>query len=101
MPAILVSSIEAHPQRNLLFLSSASLWPNWPFLPVIRRRPGKEEEYGVMFDALTACNLPGYSATVFITNVFQIPRQLDALLDLPKEVYDRPEEVEAAGWRVD
>ena len=101
MPAILVSSIEAHPQRNLLFLSSASLWPNWPYLPVIRRRPGKEEEYGVMFDAMTALGLPGFSATVFLTNLYEIPRHLDALLDMPKEVFDCPEETEAAGWRVD
>jgi hypothetical protein len=29
---------EAHPKRNLLFLR-ASLWPHWPFLPVIRGGP--------------------------------------------------------------
>ena len=100
MPS-LISVIEAHPKRNLLFLSSASLWPQWPYLPVIRRRPGQEEEYGVMFDAMTAINLPGFSATVFLTNLFEIPRQLDKLLELPREVFDRPEEIEAAGWRVD
>lgn len=97
----LLTAIESHPKRNLLFLSSASLWPNWPFLPVIRRRAGKEEEYGVMFDALTACDLAGFSATVFLTNLYEMPRELDSLLELPKEVFDRPEEVEAAGWRVD
>jgi len=97
----LLAAIEAHPKRNLLFLSNASLWPNWPYLPVIRRRPGQEEEYGVLFDALSACNVPGFSATVFLTNVHTIPRQLDALLALPKEIYDRPEEIETAGWRVD
>lgn len=100
MPSSIVDP-EAHPKRNLLFLSSAALWPHWPFLPVIRRRPGKEEEYGILFDAFTACDLPGYSATVFLTNLFEIPRPLDQLLELPKEVFDTPDEIEAAGWRVD
>ena len=38
--------------RNLLFLSDPRLWPEWPFLPLLRRRPGAEEEYGVLLDAL-------------------------------------------------
>ena len=101
MSAILVSSVEAHPKRNLLFLSNPTLWCHWPYLPVIRRRPGKEEEYGVMFDAMTALGLPGFSAAVFLTNLYEIPHQLDQLLELPREVFDRPEEIEAAGWRVD
>lgn len=54
-----------------------------------------------MFDAMTALGLPGYSATVFLTNLFEIPRQLDAWLDVPKVVFDSLEEVEAAGERVD
>jgi hypothetical protein len=36
------------------------------------RRPGRDEEYGVMFDAMTALDLPGFSATVFLTNLFEI-----------------------------
>jgi hypothetical protein len=100
MPS-LIAALEAHPNRNLLFLSSPSLWPSWPYLPVIRRTPGQAEEYGVMFDAMTAMNLTGYSATVFFTSLFGLPRHVDDLLALPKEVFDRPEEIEAAGWRVD
>lgn len=96
-----IAALEAHPKRNLLFLSNASLWPHWPFLPLIRRHPDKEEEFGVLFDALNACDLPGYSATIFLTTLFEVPRQLDALLALPKEVFDTPDEIEAAGWRVD
>lgn len=96
-----IAAIESHPNRNLLFLSSPSLWPNWPYLPVMRRRPGQTEEYGVMFDAMTAISLTGYSATVFLTNLFGLPQRVEDLLALPKEVFDRPEEIEAAGWRVD
>jgi len=95
------SALESHPRRNLLFLSSPSLWCNWPFLPLIRRRPGQEQEYGVLFDAMTACEITGFSATVFLTNLLLMPSTLDQFLALPKEVFDSPEEIEAAGWRVD
>ena len=95
------SALESHPRRNLLFLSSPSLWCNWPFLPLIRRRPGQDQEYGVMFDAMSACGVPGFSATVFATNLFELPATLDLFFNLPREVFDTPEEIEAAGWRVD
>ena len=102
LPALsLLATVEAHPKRNLLFLSNSSLWSHWPFLPVVRRCRDREEEYGVLFDAMTTLGLPGFSATVFLCNMFEVPRQLRELLDLPREIYDRPEEIEAAGWRVD
>ena len=100
MPS-LSSVLESHPRRNLLFISSPALWTNWPFLPLVRRKPGQEQEYGVMFDAMTACDLPGFSASVFITNMFAMPATLDQFIDLPREVFDSPEEIEAADWRVD
>jgi hypothetical protein len=88
-------------QRNLLFLSTPSLWPVWPFLPVMRRQPGKVEEYGVLYDCWTKAGRPGYRATVFLTNLFELPPTEDELLALPREVYDTGEEVYTAGWRVD
>jgi hypothetical protein len=91
---------EAARSRTLHFLTHPKLWPNWPFLPVVRRRPG-QEELGVVFDALGACDLPGYSTTVFVTNLFLMPRSLDQFLALPHETFDVPEEVCAAGWNVD
>src|SRR3954447_4691355 len=48
--------------RSVLFLTSPCLWPNWPYLPVVRRRPGKAEELGVVIDLWRSCGLPGYSA---------------------------------------
>jgi hypothetical protein len=66
-----------------------------------RRRPGKEEELGVLFDAWGACGLTRYSRTVFFTNVLLLPRRLDELLALPRETYDLAEEVLAAGWVID
>jgi hypothetical protein len=87
--------------RSVLFLTSPCLWPHWPYLPVVRRRPGKAEELGVVVDLWRACGLPGYSAAVFRCNVFELPRAVPALLALPREVFDTAAEVVAAGWAVD
>jgi hypothetical protein len=38
---------------------------------------------------------------VFLCNLFLLPRTLEEFIALPKEVYDTPEEVYDAGWRVD
>jgi hypothetical protein len=88
-------------QRNLLFLRHPRLWPLWPFLPLVRRRPGADEEHGVLYDALHARGQTGYSATVFVTNLFCLPPSVEQFLALPHETYDTAEEVYAAGWRVD
>jgi hypothetical protein len=87
--------------RSLLFLTSPCLWPAWPYLPVVRRRPGRPDELGVVVDLWRACGLPGYSATVFLANLFELPRAVPDLLVLRKEVYDTAAEVVAAGWAVD
>lgn len=86
--------------RHRLFVSTPALWPAWPFLPLVRRTKG-EQELGVMFDALSTCDVTGYSATVFLCNLFEIPSCLDKLLTLPREVYDTGDEVIAAGWKLD
>jgi hypothetical protein len=83
--------------RQLVVLREPRLWP---FLPVVRRDPGRPAE-GVLFDARRLAGVYGYSATVFRTNLFALPPTEAALLALPREVYDTPEEVYAAGWRVD
>jgi hypothetical protein len=88
-------------RRDVYFFTHPRQWGLWPFLPLIRRCPGSEDELGVLFDALGACGLAGHSATVFLSNLFCLPRTLDELLTLPKEVFDAPEELADAGWRVD
>jgi len=87
--------------RTLYFLEHRDRWPHWPFLPVVRRRPGHDTELGLVFDALHACDLAGYSATVFLTNLFLIPATLKQFLALPRETFDSAEELAQAGWRVD
>ena len=76
-----------------------ALWPAWPFLPVVRRTRGREE-LGVVFDA-RAAGLTGYSATVFLTNLFMLPPDLAAFLALPHETFDTAEELIGGGWLVD
>ena len=95
------TSANCSPMR-VVFVTTPALWPAWPFLPVVRRRRERErEELGVLFDARGVYGLTGYSATVFLANVFELPRQLDVFLALPREVYDCGEELIASGWRVD
>ena len=94
-------SAECERARNLLFLSRPTLWPTWPYLPLMRRRPGQEEEYGVLYDAFNVSGKTGYSSTVLLSNLFQVPSTEDELLALPHETYDSPEEIYDADWRVD
>ncbi len=87
--------------RTLYFLTHPGQWPHWPFLPVVRRRTGHDEELGVVFDALGRCGLTGHSSTVYLVNLFLIPRTLNGFLALPHETFDTPEEVFEGGWMVD
>lgn len=86
-------------ERTLLFLTTPALWPQWPFLPVVRRTRGVEE-LGVVFDS-RAAGLTGFSATVFHSNLFTLPPTLDRFLALPHDTFDSAEELAAAGWCVD
>jgi hypothetical protein len=87
--------------RNLYFIRNPHLWGEWPFLPVMRRRPGVEEEYGVLYDAKGKSGTLGYSATVFLENYFLLPPTEPEILNLPHETYDTPEELFDAGWTID
>ena len=86
--------------RNLLFLAQPRHWPAWPFLPLIRRIEG-ECECGLLCDLMATHDLAGYSATVFLSNLFLLPSRLDEFLALSRETFDTPEEVFDAGWRID
>ena len=86
--------------RQLLVLSCPGLWPVWPFLPVARRTGGGLE-CGLLCDLLGMADKPGLRATVFFCNLFQLPGRLEDFLELPREVFDTPEELFDAGWRID
>jgi hypothetical protein len=87
--------------RNLFFLQNPMIWPQWPYLPLVRRKPECEEEYGVLYDAYHKSGLTGYGATVFLSNLFLLPETEAEILALFREVYDNAEEIYAAGWRID
>jgi len=87
--------------RDLLFLRTPALWPTWPFLPLMRRRPGQEEEYGVLYDFAGTSGRTGFGATVFFSNLFLMPVNEEQMLALPREVFDNAEEIVANGWHVD
>jgi len=63
--------------------------------------PAGEEECGLMIDRLGLCGQTGYSATVVLANLFDLPPTLPEFLALPRHAYDTADEVFDAGWRVD
>jgi hypothetical protein len=87
-------------ERNLLFLATPGLWPDRPFLPLVRRKP-EGLELGVLFDCSVAEGREGFSTTVFLCNLFYLPPTAAEFFELPKEEFASPEEIFAAGWRVD
>lgn len=86
--------------RQRRMMTTPASWPQWPFLPVIRRGDCGLQ-LGVLFDARTVCGLTGYSTTVFLTCLFVLPRTVAEFLRLPREVFDTTDELLARGWRID
>src|SRR3954447_12494858 len=87
--------------RDLMFMSMPALWDTWPMLPVVRRHEDGGYDCGLMYDCRGAPRLAGLAASVFICNLFMLPRTLDEFLELPRETFDSYEEVVAGGWRID
>ena len=54
-----------------------------------------------MYDALHAGGRAGFSAAVFLCNLFELPPSATEFLAMPRRVYDTAEELLADGWRVD
>lgn len=87
--------------RDLLYFTHPNLWSCRPFLPVARYPFGAAQELGVLYDAVGASGTYGWSATVFLTNLFALPPTEAAFLALPHHSYDTAEELAADGWVVD
>jgi hypothetical protein len=87
--------------RDVYFFTHPERWEFWPLLPLVRRRPGGEPDLGVLYDFRGTGGPCGFSSTVFLTNLFELPGTLAEFLALPREVYDTPDEIAAAGWSVD
>jgi hypothetical protein len=95
----MVSSVMSAQRRTVWFIGTPALWPAWPFLPLVRRSNG-HLELGVMIDS-RSLGLTGRSATVFLTNLLELPATLNEFLGLPRETFDTAEEIAASGWLVD
>jgi hypothetical protein len=87
--------------RDLLFFTRPDLWPWRPFLPLTRTPLDGSIELGVLYDAVGVSGACGFSATVFVTNLLDLPRTEAEFLALPRHAYDTPEELAADGWVVD
>ena len=87
--------------RDLLYFARPDLWPCRPFLPVVRHPVDGPQELGVLYDAVGASGTYGFSATVFLTNLFDLPLTEAEFLALPHDSYDTAEELADAGWYID
>jgi hypothetical protein len=88
--------------RDLRAFRDPELWKCWPFQPVVRRtQEGNDQQLGILYDAVHTCGQYGYSATVFLTNLFLLPATEERFFALPKLVYDTADEIADAGWTVD
>lgn len=86
-------------QRDRVLLRTPSLWSAWPFFPVARRLPdGQGRQLGVLYDASHHCREYGFSATVFLCNIFLLPRTREEFFALPRFVYDTVDEMIDDGW---
>jgi hypothetical protein len=87
---------------DLMVMRDPQLWSKWPFLPVIRpSRDGGEAQLGILYDARQVSGTYGFSATVFLVNLFLLPDTEAGLFAAPKRVYDTIDELVADGWTVD
>jgi hypothetical protein len=87
--------------RNLIFFRDPGRWPTWPYLPLVRRHPDGRVECGLLYDCRNTSGRYGFSATVFKGNLYTLPATEEEFLRLPREVFDTPDEIAAAGWTVD
>ena len=88
--------------RDLHFFAHPRLWPLYPFLPLTRRvGDNAERQCGLLYDARGVSGTYGYSCTVFMTNLFMIPRTEAELLAGPRCVYDSFDALADDGWAVD
>jgi hypothetical protein len=99
MPPLHSKARRAGP-RDFLYFQTPSLWKAYPFLPLIRRIEG-HVDCGVLYDAQEVSGLFGFRCTVFLTNLFTLPRVESTLLTGPRRVYDTFEELADDGWYVD
>jgi hypothetical protein len=88
--------------RDLHFFAHPSLWPHYPFLPLIRQAAGNSErECGVLYDAYGVSGICGFRCTVFAVNLFALPATQAELLAGPRQVFDTFDELADSGWAVD
>ena len=99
----MLASVTPKRIRDLRVFRDPKLWRCWPFLPVVRRvKDDTEQQLGVLYDAVGHVRpyFYGFSSTVFLTNMFVLPRTEERFFALPKLVYDTADEI-IAGRQLD
>lgn len=81
------------------FLGLPQLWPEYgSYRALLHLHHPQRRVEGVLIDLFHQYRIPGYSATVWLVPPSRIPNDVQALLQIPKEVFDTPLEIVQAGW---
>lgn len=90
----------AGPNEQRLF-ANPTIWPQWPYLPVLRLQTDERPEFGLLYDAEGYSDKSGHQTTVFCATPADIALQESRFLKLPRHIYESVDELAAAGWIVD
>jgi hypothetical protein len=86
---------------SLAVMADPAGWPVYPFLPVVRAHGRDLPAFGLMFDAFGFAGWTGFSATVFLGGLIDLPVTAAGLAAESRETFDTLAEVLDAGWRVE
>jgi hypothetical protein len=88
-------------QDKEMILDSAE-WPQWPILPLKRySSDGGWWDCALLVDAQILPDQLEMGIVVWKLNLFQLPRDLRQMRDMPYQLYPTVEDVLADGWIVD
>lgn len=84
------------PKNDLEGIMNEDFWPNWPILPLKRKR--KDEFMGIECGIIYALFS---NKTILLTNMFILPKTWEELINLKKYEYNSVEEMLEDGWIID
>ena len=83
---------------HVAMVRSPDRWPAWPYLPV-KRGHLPDADLGIVLASETT--VLGDHPTVYLINLFALPRTPDEWAAAPKMTYPSAEAMVADGWVVD
>ena len=82
-------------QRDATLIRHPGSWPGWPYLPLTKAIPNADKQLGTMLAG------EGYGSTIFLVNMYSMPRNKEDFDGLPRKVYNSAEDIVLDGWKID